>query len=145
MISKNRGQPFSFKKPLETRKTQMPKNPSTRRPKLRIVEPTPTAPPSLTPATQAWVDAVVEEFEFSASDMQLLLLAAKTLDEIEECNSLIAAQGLIIPGREGGMRAHPAATILRHARGDFGRMLRQLDLEPPKDLSHAHFIKGHRR
>lgn len=122
----------------------MPKTPSTRRPKLRVVEPTQAAPTSLSPTTQAWVDAVTEEFEFSASDMQLLLLAAKTLDEIEQCNELIAADGLVIPGREGGMRAHPAATILRHARGDFARMLRQLDLEPPKDLLHAHYIKGHR-
>jgi len=70
-----------------------------RPPRLRDVDATPTAPEGLTPATQAWFNSVVEEFEFSPSHLKLLLLAAETWDQIEHCNQLIARDGLIVAGR----------------------------------------------
>jgi hypothetical protein len=42
---------------------------------------------------------------------------------------LLQRDGLVIEGREGGTRPHPAAAIERDSRIAFARLIRKLDLD----------------
>jgi hypothetical protein len=56
-----------------------------------------------------------------------------------EAQSILSRDGLIIAGREGGVRPHPAVAIRRDAEISFARLLRELDLdtEPASGLRTA--------
>jgi P27 family predicted phage terminase small subunit len=105
------------------------KSSATHRALIRLVTSTPDAPDHLTATTKQWYRSVVEEYELDAHHLMLLQSAAETWDELQECRALIARDGLIIEGREGGVRAHPASAILRTARITFARLIRELDLD----------------
>ena len=65
--------------------------------------------------------------------MRLLQAAVECWDRLQQARELLARDGLVIEGREVGMRPHPAAAIERDSRIAFARLIRELDLdvEPP--------------
>jgi hypothetical protein len=65
--------------------------------------------------------------------MRLLQAAAECWDRLQQARELLQRDGLVIAGREGGLRPHPAAAIERDSRIAFARLIRELDLdvEPP--------------
>ena len=91
------------------------------------------APAHLTEATRAWWRSVIREYTLEPHHMRLLQAAAECWDRLQEARLLLARDGLVIEGREGGMRPHPAAAIERDSRIAFVRLIRELDLdvEPP--------------
>ena len=94
---------------------------------------TPKAPVHLSDSTRVWWRSVVREYQLEPHHLRLLQAAAECWDRLQQARELLARDGLVIEGREGGMRPHPAAAIERDSRIAFARLIRELDLdvEPP--------------
>ena len=93
----------------------------------------PKAPAHLSDSTRVWWRSVVREYHVEPNHMRLLQAAAECRDRLQQARELLQRDGLVIEGREGGMRPHPAAAIERDSRIAFARLIRELDLdvEPP--------------
>ena len=106
---------------------------------LTVKSTTPKAPAHLADATRAWWRSVVREYKLEPHHLRLLQAAAEAWDRAVDAQSLLARDGLVIAGREGGMRPHPAVAIRRDAEVSFARLLRELDLdtEAPSDVRTA--------
>ena len=91
------------------------------------------APAHLSDSTRDWWRSVVREYQLEPHHMRLLQAAAECWDRLQQARELLQRDGLVIEGREGGMRPHPAAAIERDSRIAFARLIRELDLdvEPP--------------
>jgi P27 family predicted phage terminase small subunit len=97
------------------------------------------APAHLAEQTRAWWRQVVRDYQLDAHHLKLLQAAAEAWDRACEAQSILSRDGLVIAGREGGMRPHPAVAIRRDAEISFARLLRELDLdtEAPSGLRTA--------
>jgi hypothetical protein len=75
----------------------------------------------------------LREYQLEPHHLRLLQAAAECWDRLQQARELLSRDGLVIAGREGGMRPHPAAAIERDCRIAFARLIRELDLdvEPP--------------
>ena len=93
----------------------------------------PKAPAHLKEPTRLWWRNVMREWALEEHHIRVLTLAAEAYDRAIDAQALLARDGLVISGREGGMRPHPAVSIRRDAETSFARLLRELDLdtEPP--------------
>jgi P27 family predicted phage terminase small subunit len=93
----------------------------------------PKAPAHLSESTRLWWRSVVREYELQPHHMRLLQACGECWDRLQQARELLARDGLVVEGREGGMRPHPAAAIERDSRIAFARLIRELDLdvEPP--------------
>ena len=91
------------------------------------------APDHLSESTRVWWRNVIKNYELEPHHVRLLQAAAECWDRLQQARELLARDGLVIEGREGGMRPHPAAAIERDSRIAFARLIRELDLdvEPP--------------
>jgi len=100
---------------------------------------TPKAPAHLADATRAWWRAVVRDYKLEPHHLRLLQAAGEAWDRAVDAQSILTRDGLVIAGREGGLRPHPAVGIRRDAEVSFARLLRELDLdtEPPSGARSA--------
>ena len=75
----------------------------------------------------------MREYQLEPHHMRLLQAAAECWDRLQQARELLQRDGLVVEGREGGMRPHPAAAIETDSRTAFARLIRELDLdvEPP--------------
>jgi P27 family predicted phage terminase small subunit len=89
----------------------------------------PKAPAHLSESTRVWWRSVVREYHLEPHHMRLLQSAGEAWDRAQQARELLARDGLVITGREGGMRPHPAAGIERDSRIAFARLVRELDLD----------------
>lgn len=89
----------------------------------------PKAPSHLKEPTRAWWRNVVREWELEEHHIRLLTMAAEAYDRATDAQSILAEEGLVIAGREGGARPHPAVAIRRDAEISFSRLVRELDLD----------------
>ena len=89
----------------------------------------PKAPAHLKEPTRAWWRNVVREWSLEEHHVRVLTLAAEAYDRATDAQALIARDGLVVSGREGGVRPHPAVGIRRDAETSFARLLRELDLD----------------
>jgi P27 family predicted phage terminase small subunit len=96
----------------------------------------PKAPAHLSDSTRVGWRSVVSEYQLEPHHLRLLQAAAECWDRLQQARELLARDGLVIEGREGGMRPHPAAAIERDSRIAFARLIRELDLdvEPPSSV-----------
>jgi len=88
-----------------------------------------TAPDHLDPATAAWWDSVVSDYDLEPHHVRLLTLAAEAWDRANQARVAIAADGIVVADRYGTPKAHPAVAIERDARIAFARLIRELDLD----------------
>jgi P27 family predicted phage terminase small subunit len=97
---------------------------------------TPKAPAHLSDSTRVWWRSVVREYELQDHHLRLLQAAAECWDRLQQARELLSRDGLVVEGREGGMRPHPCVAIERDARIGFARLVRELDLdvEPPSSM-----------
>ena len=89
----------------------------------------PKAPQHLTEPTRAWWRNVGREWKLEEHHIRLLTMACEAHDRATEAQAILARDGLVINGREGGVRPHPAVAIRRDAETAFARLLRELDLD----------------
>ncbi|MDN4982305.1 P27 family phage terminase small subunit [Bradyrhizobium sp. WYCCWR 13022] len=90
---------------------------------------TPKAPPHLTDPTRLWWRSVVREYALEPHHLRLLQAACECWDRLQQSRELLARDGLVVEGREGGVRPHPAVAIERDSRISFARLVRELDLD----------------
>jgi phage terminase small subunit len=93
----------------------------------------PQPPDHLSPSARQWWITTVEAYVLEPHHLLLLQAAAEAWDRCQAARARIDREGLTVPGREGGLRPHPAIAIERDSRLGFARLLRELDLdvEPP--------------
>lgn len=78
-------------------------------------------------------ERLLNRFEFSVVEVELLVEVCRTAGAVEELEKQLRADGVVVEGARGGQRVHPALTELRHQRVAFGKLLAQLDL--PDDVA----------
>jgi len=96
----------------------------------------PKAPAHLSESIRVWWRLVVRDYQLESHHMRLLQAAAECWDRLQQARELLARDGLVVEGREGGLRPHPAAAIGRDSRIAFARLIRELnlDVEPPSSV-----------
>src|SRR6516162_1262431 len=89
----------------------------------------PPPPAHLSASSRAWWTACVEAYVLEEHHLRLLQLAMEAWDRCQAAREQLAAEGLAVPTRDGGLRAHPCVAIERDARLAVARLLRELDLD----------------
>lgn len=89
----------------------------------------PKAPAHLRPATRAWYNQIVTDYQLESQHLRLLSLAAEAWDRAEQAREILAKDGPVYTDRLGAPRKHPAVSIEENARLAFARLLRELDLD----------------
>ena len=106
--------------------TRCPRS-KTRETDMRSRKPRP--PDHLRPPTQVWWTSVLKDYALEDHHLRLLQAACESWDRAQEAREILARDGIVVGGREGGMRPHPAVGIERDSRLAFVRTLRELDLD----------------
>ena len=87
-----------------------------------------SAPKGLGVSGQQLWDEVVAEYAIDTHERLVLVRACRTADVIDELQTIIDGEGLIIESSQGS-RAHPALTELRQQQLLLTRLMRTLRLE----------------
>ena len=94
----------------------------------------PRAPNHLRPATKAWFEDVIRDYELEPHHRRLLQLAAEAWDDAQAARAAIAKHGAVFEDRFGTPKSRPEIAIARDSRLAFARLLRELgldDVDPP--------------
>lgn len=101
----------------------------------------PALPVELGKRGKAYYSKTLEDYELDESEVQILLEAARTLDELEALKAAVSELGVTTKGSMGQVVVNPALAEMRQARATFGRLVQQLALptddEEEEDLSPA--------
>jgi hypothetical protein len=89
---------------------------------------------------QSWWSEVVAEIIFlEPHRARLLQLACESLDRVAEAREIIAAEGLTYRDKNGCPRVHPACIVERDNKIAAGRLIKELNLDPPPDKNPGGF------
>lgn len=89
----------------------------------------PKPPATLGKTGRSFWSAVLGEYELvDTHDLARLATAAQTLDRLDECATVLAAEGLFVDGRYGS-KPHPAAILEDRLKQTFLRTVRELGLD----------------
>ncbi len=96
----------------------------------------PAAPKHLKAASKRLWRAVLEQYELSDPELDVLRLALEARDRCEQARLILAEEGPIYHDRFGSPRKHPAVAIEENARLACIRAWRELslDMAPPPDV-----------
>lgn len=86
------------------------------------------APAGLGARGRAFWKAILETYELTPAETEVLAESCRLLDEIDRLQAAVADGGVVVPGSVGQPRVHPAVSELRSHRLALGRLLAQLDL-----------------
>lgn len=100
----------------------------------RVIAPTTETPTSdvpahLRPETAEWYRHVVQTWVLDGHHLRILQLAAETWDMSQSAREVLARDGLTVPTKDGGCKAHPLLTVATSARMQFASFIAQLDLD----------------
>jgi phage terminase small subunit len=85
------------------------------------------------PGRRLW-RAATADYLIDAAGLELLRLAAESLDRADEARQAIAKDGPYIAGRyAGNVRPHPALAVERDSRLAAARLIRELGLADPPE------------
>jgi phage terminase small subunit len=96
-------------------------------PKRPRVEP----PAHLSEQMKFWWRTVSAEHDLKPHAFLLLEAAANAWDAMQSARLVIAEQGMSYLNKKGEPRPRPECAVLRDSLIAFGRVVRQLDLDPP--------------
>ncbi|MEV8081134.1 P27 family phage terminase small subunit [Pseudarthrobacter oxydans] len=88
----------------------------------------PALPVELGKRGKAYYSQILEDYELEESEVQILLEAARTLDEVEALKAAVSELGVTTKGSTGQVVVNPALAEMRQARAMFARLVHQLDL-----------------
>jgi hypothetical protein len=88
----------------------------------------PALPVELGKRGKAYYSQILEDYELEESEVQILLEAARTLDEVEALKGAVSEFGVMTKGSTGQAVVNPALAEMRQARAMFARLVHQLDL-----------------
>lgn len=82
-----------------------------------------------------WISGLVEEWDFSADEFKILLLAVNSWDLAERCRIVITKKSPVYIDRFGSPKARPECAVLRDSRIGFLRCMAALNLvtEEPEE------------
>ena len=89
----------------------------------------PTAPVEMSAGSKALWKVIVQQFEMSPADLEVLRSAMAARDRAIEAAAIIARDGLTTVDRYGGIRAHPAVDIELRNQSLFARLVRQMGID----------------
>jgi hypothetical protein len=92
------------------------------------------APPGLTPRSQRLWRAVIDGFELSDAEVELLRNGLVALDRADEAAADVAKHGVTVLDRYGSLKANPAADIEARNRALFAAIVRQLGVRVTVDV-----------
>jgi P27 family predicted phage terminase small subunit len=92
-------------------------------------KPTLKAPDHFGPATALWWRETVTEYGLEEHRVRLLTMAAEAWDMYQNAREQLARDGLVVEGREGGIRPHPCVAIARDNRAAFAALVKQIGLD----------------
>lgn len=88
-----------------------------RKPKPLTVTPSmPTFKGELSDDARKLIDEIESSWTLNAPVRALLKLAGESLTVVEECDRILAAEGLVIRDNKGSVKPHPCAVLARDAR-----------------------------
>lgn len=94
------------------------------------------APKHLAPATAAWFESVLKNYDLEPHHVRILALASEAWDRGQEAREALTKHGsLTFNDRFGSPHARPEVAIERDSRIAFARLLRELclDIEEPAE------------
>lgn len=86
---------------------------------------TPKTPPGLKPGGRRLWRTVTEDYELAEHELAILLEAARTVDALQELESIITAEGVTNVSPQG-VRAHPALVEARQQRVTLAKLVASL-------------------
>jgi phage terminase small subunit len=89
----------------------------------------PKAPAGLSRRSVRLWKAVLEEFELSPAELELLRSALVALDRADQAAEVITAEGVTTTDRYGGAKMHPAVDVEARNRALYGRFVAQLGVK----------------
>jgi hypothetical protein len=90
---------------------------------------TPTIPPHISKKMRAWIHELLAEWEFSADNFKVLILAAEAHDRYNKARIVLSKKGVSYTDRFGAPRCRPEVAVERDSRLAFLRCIRALNLE----------------
>ncbi len=100
-----------------------------------VPESTLEVPTGLSKAAAKWYRACCRDFRFTtASELEILAQAARSLTRIEECAAAIKRDGVVVRGSKG-IVSHPCARLEQQHRAQFLLACRQLGISQPKHVA----------
>src|SRR4029453_8824597 len=100
------------------------------------------APSHLRPATRAWWTHVHTNWRLEEHHSRLLTMACEAWGSACQAREILAKDGILLGGRQGGARPHPAVAIERDARIAFARLVAQLNLDGEPSEIDPHRERG---
>ena len=106
----------------------------------------PKPPSHLSPETKRWWSTILGDYDLEPHHLRILQLACEAWDRKEDAREQMRKDGIVIPGRTGGVRQHPGIAIERDCALRFSALVRQLGLDeeaqpmmgrPPNSLKYA--------
>ena len=107
---------------------------------MTIADQFPEPPAHLSPSARQWWQTAVETYVFQEHHLRLLQLLCEAWDRAQSARAQLDAEGLTVPGREGGLRAHPCIAIERDSRLAVAR----LDATPRRERRSEQFEEEER-
>ncbi len=103
----------------------------------------PKAPAGLSKRSAKLWRSVLDEFELSPAELELLRNALVALDRADEAAAIIAAEGMVTVDRYGSPKTHPACDVESRNRALYGRFLAQLGVKAtPQSAGHYRAKSG---
>jgi P27 family predicted phage terminase small subunit len=91
-------------------------------------------PKGLTTRSRKLWRAVIDEYELSSAELELLRTALVALDEEDAAAAIIKRDGPVVLDRYGTPKAHPAVDVRNRARAYFARVVAQLGIKMHTEL-----------
>jgi phage terminase small subunit len=92
-------------------------------------------PNHLTKKSRTWAASVLEEYDLTASQIELLLMAAEQRDQSEAARAHVAASGAMVQDRFGVEKESPWCKLQRDSALSCSRLMREIGLSVDADDS----------
>ena len=90
-------------------------------------------PEHLSKKSRTWAASVLEEYDLSSSQVELLLMAAEQRDQSEAARAHEAASGAIVKDRFGGEKESSWCKLQRDSALSCSRLMREIGLSVDAD------------
>lgn len=91
----------------------------------------PAPPEGLSARSAGLWERVLDQYELSAAELELLAEACRSLDRADQLRAVVDLEGVTTTDRWGGKKLHPAHDGEQRARRDYASFMRQLGVRVP--------------
>ncbi len=105
---------------------------------------TPKPPEGLGDRSRKLWRRVLDEYELSEPEIELLRLALVARDEADEAREILKRDGLTVVDRYGSPKQHPAVDVANRARAFYARAVAQLGVKEAEGAQRTLWSRGAR-